>query len=203
MDVIVVEIYTRILSGNIEEAIALLERYFPNVLTPEDRVLREATHSTVPQPVLRYIPPTTVEPHHLRLNLHMQMFIEAARTVPLPYRSEMGEINTASPSYRPRRQRVSQFSPSERAADEPDAGLLEHAKDLISEAQMLPEPDDRSKFIVEIANGLCALLAYPIPEKIEAMQSYLSYERREGVANQIDNAILRRPICLFPMPFAC
>lgn len=138
---------------------------------------------------MRYIPSSTVDPNHLALNLRIQSFIEANRTIPLPYhppRSSAVPSPPVSPSRRPKRS----HSPSRgRINAESDDELLRRAQILHAEAHRLPKPEDRSKYIEEITSKLSALMVYKEPEDSE-LSGYLSFERREAVADQIDSAVL-------------
>ena len=66
--------------------------------------------------------------------------------------------------------------------------LLRKAQKLYALTNMLPDPADRKTYLKELEN-VSALLVYPVPEE-SPMAKYLTMERREAVADQIDRAIL-------------
>jgi len=68
--------------------------------------------------------------------------------------------------------------------------LLCRAQKLYSAANSLQNPSDRATYLKELGN-VGGLLAYKHPED-SPMAKYLSQERREAVANQINSAILYR-----------
>ena len=85
-----------ILSGRVETAQSLLRAHFPNVLQHEDE-LGGSLHGRASSPIpplprkpaphdrVPYASQTSCKPIHIALNLRILDFIEAARTVPLPY----------------------------------------------------------------------------------------------------------------------
>jgi len=128
------------------------------------------------------MPSTSVDPAHLTLNLRILSFIEACRTIPLVHPlATAGESAPATPPTAP---------------TDPPPGSVEHQLVLLSKAQklhalinMLPEPGDRAVYLKEL-NNVGGLLAYKVPET-SSISKYLSQERREAVADQINSAILR------------
>lgn len=112
------------------------------------------------------------------LNLHIHAFIEANRTVPLPYYPPGTAISPASPVLRPERDE----------SEQANAALLHRAQNLYSEANRLPGPQDRVEYLKELGQ-VGVLLAYSIPENSPSSE-YLSQPRREAIADQIDSAIL-------------
>lgn len=173
--------HVRILSGDIDGAIALLTRYFPSVLSPEDEI---AEAETLPSPksksCLRYLPSATIDPRHLALILRIQSFIEDARTVPLP---------DCSPPVR--HAALTRSSSTRSRSVVPGDEMIQRIRSLHAEAHRLPKPEDRMLYITEVTN-VCGLLAHSVPEtcKDEKILPYLSYERRVSIADQIDGAIL-------------
>lgn len=189
------EIRTEILSGRVEEAILLLNTHFPSVLaenlsmttTPKDEDKDPKTGSDT-RPLmnnLEYVSSTSTEPTHLMLNLRILAFSEACRTVPLKYPPKLGskdrDLGTESES---------------EVKDKPSNGqeqqmfvLLMKAQKLNALTKMLPEPD-RSTYTKELEN-VGGLLAYKVPEQ-SSISKYLTMERREAVADQINRAILKR-----------
>jgi hypothetical protein len=73
--------------------------------------------------------------------------------------------------------------------------LLRKAKELYTEAGALPKPTDTALYLTELAQ-VSGLLAYTNPENSD-VAPYLTQERREEVADQVDKAILckRRVSC--------
>jgi hypothetical protein len=131
-----------------------------------------------------------VDPTHLSLNLRILAFTEASRTVPLEYNPhpEHGDEPTSSALYA-----TSVPSPEAPIYDEDDPEakkieLLCMAQKLYSAASQLQDPNARAAYLKEL--GLVGgLLAYKHPEN-SPMAKYLSQERREAVADQINSAIL-------------
>lgn len=174
------EIRIRILSGLVDEATDLLNKHFPSVLS----------ESTTNVPTLKstdrleYIPATSVNPSHLALNLHILAFIEAARTIPLPYYPP-----GMKPPPAPEVDSDAEMTPSEHSEAANDL-LLHRAQSLYSEANRLPDANDRALYLSELAQ-VGGLLAYPVPEGTP-MATYMTPERREAIADQIESAILYR-----------
>ncbi|KAG9002694.1 hypothetical protein FRB90_011335 [Tulasnella sp. 427] len=193
------EIREHILEGRIDSARKLLEKEFPAVLEippgtrpqPSPVLYLQSLHSppypsssspstsrnTHPAP-----PPPPVEsafsldPRHLSINLFIQEFIESVRTVPPSRNSasdeELGPIEPKVLS----------------AADQ--ARLITRAQYLHLIASQLPTKGEQSAYEDELTN-VCALMAYHLPEK-SPVERYLSMERREAIAEQINCAILYR-----------
>ena len=79
--------------------------------------------------------------------------------------------------------------------DNPDSqqmALLTTAQKLYALSNTLPNPVDRATYLKELEN-VGGLLAYKVPEK-SSMAKYLTLERREAVADQINRAILSKSI---------
>ena len=83
------EVRILIQSGRVDEAIELLHTHFPTVLPQESILASDVAPCTSVSPLSNdsfvYDSDTSVDPTHLLLNLRILGFIEAARTVPLPY----------------------------------------------------------------------------------------------------------------------
>jgi len=117
---------------------------------------------------------TTLNPAHLALNLRILAFTEAFRTAPLDR-----VLHSATDA-----------GPLEDEDDPKTLDLLAKAKKLHVLVSMLPNPAERAAYTQELRN-VAGLLAYPDPES-SPVANYLSQERREAVANQINTAILYR-----------
>ncbi|KAH9935026.1 CTLH/CRA C-terminal to lish motif domain-containing protein [Fomitopsis serialis] len=156
------EIRICILSGQIDEAIELINKHFPSVLSENTETLplyKTDSH-------LGYIPSTSVNPSHLMVNLHIQGFIEAAPTT--------GEA----------------MDEDKEMADSATERLLHRAQNLYAEVHRLPVAEDRAQYLLELGR-VGSLLAYTVPEKGPVTQ-YLGQDRREALADSIDSAILYR-----------
>lgn len=167
-----------------DEATTLLNEHFPLVLAEADPPVRP--RSSIQSDHVEYVAPTSVDPTHLSLNLRILAFSEASRTVPLDYMPH-AERTTAMPSAHP----PQAFKSSVHDHDDPAAKqteLLFRAQKLYSAAGMLKNPSDRARYLKELGN-VGGLLAYKHPEN-SPMAKYLSQERREAVAEQINAAIL-------------
>jgi len=68
--------------------------------------------------------------------------------------------------------------------------LLTKAQKLYAFTNALPNPADRATYLKELEN-VGGLLAYNVPEE-SSMAKYLTLERREAVADQINRAILSK-----------
>ncbi|PPR01480.1 hypothetical protein CVT26_015103 [Gymnopilus dilepis] len=180
------EIRTHILSGNVDEAIAQLNKHFPSVLSESvssaTEVLDSESRSSTSN--VEYLSSTSTEPAHLLLNLHILAFSEACRTVPLDYPPKAGAVEINSPL-------VDETVASDPAGNQEYLEkLLVRAQKLYARTMMLPNPADRATYLKELEH-VGGLLAYKVPEK-SSISKYLSLERREAVADQINRAILKR-----------
>lgn len=143
---------------------------------------------------LEYLSQTSIEPQHLNLNLRILAFSEACRTVPLAYPSKKGSglaTIVAQPVSLP---------PSEEDEFmnlEQQTALLTRAQKLYALANVLQHPVDRNTYMRELEN-VGGLLAYKVPET-SSIAKYLTLERREAVADQINRAILSKA---FPFDWA-
>ncbi|KAJ7449915.1 lish motif-containing protein [Mycena latifolia] len=164
-------IRAHILGGHVAAAIELLEQHFPAVLSPE--VLPSAPKPHKSLTGTDFVASTTLNPAHLNLNLRILAFTEAFRTAPL----DRVLAATADPSL-------------EDEDDPITVELLAKAKKLQVLVSMLPNPAERAAYSQELRN-VAGLLAYPDPHS-SPVAKYLSQERREAVANQINTAILYR-----------
>ncbi|KAI0797987.1 CTLH/CRA C-terminal to lish motif domain-containing protein [Abortiporus biennis] len=181
------DIRTNILSGRIDDAINLLNRHFPSVLAENTM---DTTHHEPPSnekntSSLQYIPSTSVDPHHLRINLRIHAFIEAARTRPLPY-NPPGTTPLSPQQYLKHQPTTSLFS-EDIEFDSQKRELICRAQNLYSEANSLASPSDRAKYLA-VLGDVGGLLAYSHPEE-SPMAPYLSQERREAIADQVEAAI--------------
>lgn len=173
------------MSGRVDDAIALLNEHFPAVLAVEDEgggAPGEGARAVASN--VEYISSTSTEPAHLYLNLRILAFSEACRTVPLPY---PGAARPDIPAP------IATPAPAESATDgeayqEQQMALLSRAQKLYAYLNTLPNAADRAIYLKELEN-VGGLLAYKVPEK-SSMAKYLTLERREAVADQINRAIL-------------
>jgi hypothetical protein len=176
------EIRSRILSGRVDDAIVLLRTHFPSVLRENG-----PDTSADPRPSssnnIEYVSSTSTEPAHLILNLRILAFSEACRTVPLenPPSTLTSSIST-TPAQSP--------ADMEDSPDSQQMALLTTAQKLYALSNTLPNPVDRATYLKELEN-VGGLLAYKVPEK-SSMAKYLTLERREAVADQINRAILSK-----------
>ena len=197
MHTISLEIRTEILCGRVEEAIALLDKHFPTVLAEkhptkatsvEDHASKSDSEHHPVISNLEYVSSTSTEPAHLLLNLRILAFCEACRTVPLNHPSEpepkvdsLGDTKAKS-----------ETSEGMSTAQERQMELLLlKAQKLYALMNMLPNGADRATYLKELKN-VSGLLAYPVPEN-SSIANYLTMERREAVADQINRAILGEP----------
>jgi len=195
----------------------LLRTHFPTVLTKSsldaemddnsyffpNQKRRKVDPHTPPgtnPAMIQFLTSTTVDPLHLNLNLRILAFTEACRTVPLPYPppSPISSF-TGSPS-------LSDIDTDIDDGDEGASGLIpdeatdpiahqQHLTNLITKIQKLyvlanalTRESDRRTYAEEL-DQVGGLLAYKVPEK-SPMARYLSQERREAVADQINSAVL-------------
>lgn len=178
MSITILEIRTRILSGQVDAATELLNKYFPSVLaeSTENGSTRDCPDR------LEYVPPASVKPSHLSLNLRILAFIEAARTIPLPYYPPNTESPPASETP------DEDVDMSREDSEQANVELLHRAQSLYSEANRLPVAEDRERYRDELLK-VGGLLAYAVPER-SPMRAYMTQAGREAVADQIDGAIL-------------
>ena len=177
-----------------DDAIVLLRKHFPSVLRENDPGSASTSGTVEPRPSssnnIEYVSSTSTEPAHLILNLRILAFSEACRTVPLEYPPSKyspltNSISTTTPEQ----------SPAADMEDNPDSqqmALLTTAQKLYALSNTLPNPVDRATYLKELEN-VGGLLAYKVPEK-SSMAKYLTLERREAVADQINRAILSKSI---------
>jgi CTLH/CRA C-terminal to LisH motif domain len=191
------DIQINILSGRIDDAIDLLNSNFPSTLSSSTSSNAD-TETTTPRvensklTLVKTVLPFTVEPAHLYLELRILAFVEASRTKPLPY--EPLTPPNFDPELSPR------ISPSNNLRDpsgelDGDAHLsrlLNHVYELYDCSQALQDPHERAEYQHELS-AVSSLLAYKVPEQ-SPMAKYLSQERRQMVADEINSAIL----CMSP-----
>jgi len=159
--------------------------------------------------MIQFFTSTTVDPHHLNLNLRILAFTEACRTILLPYPppSAISSL-TGSPS-------PSDIDTDIDDEDEATLSLIpdeaadpiahqQHLNNLITRIQKLyvlanalPKEGDRKTYAEEL-DQVGGLLAYKVPEK-SPMARYLSQGRREAVADQINAAVLCKSLPLAKM----
>lgn len=172
-----------------DDAIVLLRKHFPSVLRENDPGSPSTSGTTESRPSssnnIEYVSSTSTEPAHLILNLRILAFSEACRTVPLDYPPSKHSTLTNSTS-------TTTTTPAD-MEDNPDSqqmALLTTAQKLYALSNTLRNPVDRATYQKELEN-VGGLLAYKFPEK-SSMAKYLTLERREAVADQINRAILSK-----------
>jgi hypothetical protein len=176
----------------VDDATNLLNEHFPLVLDETGSYMSEPPpSSTSTSGRVEYVARTSVDPTHLSLNLRILAFIEASRTVSLEYDPHSHEgsgdhILSTPPEKSKRQSPIYELFDTEVKQTE----LLCRAQKLYSAANSLQNPSDRATYLEELGN-VGGLLAYKHPED-SPMAKYLSQERREAVANQINSAILYR-----------
>lgn len=165
-------------------------KHFPAVLS--ESVAAPVSEEIDPRPPtdnLEYVSSTSTEPAHLLLNLRILAFSEACRTIPLEYPPKKDAMDT----FETLMDDSAGPSPGE---DQQQMELLVRAQKLYALSNTLPNPADRATYLKELEN-VGGLLAYKVPEK-SSMAKYLTLERREAVADQINRAILSMFFTLFP-----
>ncbi|KAG5647240.1 hypothetical protein DXG03_000775 [Asterophora parasitica] len=201
------EIRHQILSGRVDEATANLNEHFPSVLsgplTPRPASSSDGRRISDAIP---YAPLTSVDPADLTLNLRILSFIEACRTIPLPYvpPHSKGNDRSSEPQDTPTlpQEELPSFHDDapqdDEAEDEHSNGdhktedplkkqlaLLSKAQKLLALANNVENPATRDTFLKEL-NHVGGLLAYKVPEH-SSISRYLSQERREAYADQINH----------------
>ena len=168
-----------ILSGRVDDATRILNEHFPSVLSGP-LVIPPAPSSDSPSLTFQsmdYIPSTSIDPAHLTLNLRILSFIEACRTIPLAYPPVHDDASS-----------ISSTAASADLSPERQLTLLSKAQKVHALINALPKASDRAVYHKEL-NNVAGLLAYKVPET-SSISKYLSQERREAVADQINSAIL-------------
>ncbi|KAI0302135.1 CTLH/CRA C-terminal to lish motif domain-containing protein [Russula brevipes] len=177
------DVQTNILSGRIDDAIDCLNDNFPSTLPSSVSTFVDTGPSTPKAErsqsrFIKTVLPSTVEPAHLHLDLRILAFIEASRTKPLLYSHTRPAIADPEPSLR--------ISLPNNFRD--PSG--EHVHELYDCAQALQDPQERAEYLHELST-VSSLLAYKVPEQ-SPMAKFLTQDRREGVADEINSAILHR-----------
>lgn len=133
--------------------------------------------------------PVSLDPRHLMLNLRIQEFIESLRTVPLT-RTERSPTTSLEPAAPPKTGRTPVFSHnhSHSASDDSKQQLLEQGQQLWCLMSELPSASDKVLYMNELQN-VGALYVYDVPETCP-VGKYMSMERREAIAEQVNCAIL-------------
>jgi hypothetical protein len=179
-----------ILSGRIDDAIGHLNEHFPSVLSDSSIPSagdKPSEKGTLPDPSrLDYISPTSVNPAHLILNLRIHAFIEACRSVPLV--PLVPGIELAPPAEFLLFSGLVEDTQDAESKNAIKSELLSKGQELYELAMTLQKPSDRAMYLKELGN-VAGLLAYTVPED-SPMAKYLSQERREALADQINSAIL-------------
>lgn len=180
------DVQTSILSGRVDDAIDLLDTNFPPILssTPASTCSQSTLATRVEQaPSLAF----TVEPAHLYLDLRILAFIEVSRTKPLLF-SPARPTSDPEPILRVSPQSNIRDLSSEVDGDAHLSQLLKHVYELYDCAQALQDPHERVEYQRELS-AVSGLLAFKVPEQ-SPMAKYLTQERRQVVADEINSAIL-------------
>ncbi|KZT51169.1 hypothetical protein CALCODRAFT_488142 [Calocera cornea HHB12733] len=183
------DIRESILSGKIYEARELITAHFPTVLS-DDPPLPPPPPAPfiIPQPLpciptMPVIPefPSSLAPQNISLALSIQQWIEALRTVPLPY-----PAFSASP---PAETTVTTAPVPANTEAQDQTALILMGQQLYARARQL-NPPFNVQFRDELVN-IASLVAYKEPEKAhESVRHHLEWSRRKGVATQVNGAIL-------------
>ena len=203
------EIRELILAGRVDDAITLLNESFPAVLSNNSPIEASPPNEGEDES-FTYESETSMVTPHLFLNLRIQAFIEACRTRPLEIPSDKAfssklsgipsSITDISMDVSDDDSFISSSSRSSRifSSVAPQYGditptrlasLLRKGQKLYGLAAALPSSKEKDVYKKELVN-VGGLLAYPVPED-SPVSKYLSYERREALADQINRAILR------------
>ncbi|KAN0140726.1 CTLH/CRA C-terminal to LisH motif domain containing protein [Lactarius tabidus] len=180
------DVQTSILSGRVDDTIDLLDTNFPSILssTPASTCSQPTIATRVEQaPSLDF----TIEPAHLYLDLRILAFIEVSRTKPLLF-SSTRPTSDPDPILRVSPQSNIRDLSSEVDGDAHLSRLLKHVYELYDCAQALQDPHERAEYQHELS-AVSSLLAYKVPEQ-SPMAKYLTQERRQVVADEINSAIL-------------
>ena len=185
----VLGIHANIVAGRVDDATDLLNEHFPSVLsgTSSQRENPTPNHEWELNKT-EYTSPTSTDPAHLSLNLRILSFIEACRTIPLEY----PEQTSVPPICEPGSPFVDDVQEDPSFLDR-KLTLLSKAQKLFGLANMLDRSSDRDVYLKEL-NNVSGLLAYKVPER-SSVAKYLSQERREAVADQVNRAILGMEVC--------
>ncbi|KAI0006123.1 CTLH/CRA C-terminal to lish motif domain-containing protein [Russula compacta] len=189
------DVQTDILSGRIDDAIDRLNANFPSTLPSSITTCSDTESSTPsgersPSKFIKTMLPFTVEPAHLFLDLRILAFIEASRTKPLPYPLTRSATSDPEPTLRISPPNNFRDPSGEVDGDAHLARLLKLVHELYDCAQTLQDPLERAEYQHELS-AVSSLLAYKVPEQ-SPMTKYLTQERREVVADEINSAILHR-----------
>src|SRR5712671_1689610 len=192
--IVLLDVQTSILSGRIDDAIDRLNVNFPSTLPSSISTHADTEPSTPSEDpsqskLVKTVLPFTVEPAQLYLDLRVLAFIEASRTRPLPY--PLTKPTSSDTELTSRISPPNNFrDPSgEEDGDAHLARLLKHVHELSDCAQALQDPHERAEYQHELS-AVSSLLAYKVPEQ-SPMAKYLTQERREVVADEVNSAILR------------
>jgi hypothetical protein len=184
---IIPEIRLAIRCGRIQDAEALIKKYFPSVIN----LLPQPPLSRLGEPgsAMAYVPQTSVDTHDIVMNLKIQQFIEDCRTVPLPFHPSNEEPSLPESSTSGSAPQNPE-NPTEAA--EKQTALLKAAQKLYAFALVVPDPEHKAAFLKTLAH-VAGLLAYKVPEE-SPIKEYFSQVRRDAVAQQVVTAILCKHI---------
>ncbi|EIM90091.1 uncharacterized protein STEHIDRAFT_108677 [Stereum hirsutum FP-91666 SS1] len=193
------EIQTSILSGSVDTARSLLQKHFPDVLSPPPLWSNAPIKPRSSPDTIQSILPFSVDPMQLDLNLRILAFLETSRTIPLEYpprhpsqpSTDITMDDASSPS-RPSTPATSNIrEPLHNAdSDEHLSQLFQLARELYECAENLNDPADRVSYQKELS-VITSVMAYKDPEHSH-LAKYYTQARREQVAEQINSAILHK-----------
>ncbi|KAG7092561.1 hypothetical protein E1B28_008910 [Marasmius oreades] len=175
------QIRHEILCGRVNEAVNIINECFPLLLSMEEGMNQE-NETMQSSSKTEYLSPTSVNPAHLLLNVRIQAFVEACRTVPLEYPPK-NEREKSTPSSEGKHTEDPEIIDQQTA-------LLKSAQKLYALANMLPSKKENERYMKELKN-VVGLIAYRVPET-SPVAEYLSQEHRDALAEQVDRAILCR-----------
>ncbi|KAG8734188.1 hypothetical protein FRC11_009844 [Ceratobasidium sp. 423] len=166
--------------------------------TPEDPKRAHAPTQTSRNPKSPSLG-RSVNPAHILFNLRVQQFVEAIRTVPLAPSSKEHDEASLTESIKVEEvedaevisQEDNQHKISTSAKSPPEARqrrLFQLASGLYQSIKTLACPADREIYAKEVEQ-VCSLMLGPSPEASLAAP-YLSMNRREAVADQVNSAML-------------
>ncbi|KXN86910.1 hypothetical protein AN958_09505 [Leucoagaricus sp. SymC.cos] len=181
-------IRVKILFGEVDDAIDLLNEHFPSVLAPPTPSSKPSSYPSALEAMnsSKHLIPTTTDPRHLILNLRIQPSHSwIHRTLQNTTLEDDGDQDKDLDRTPPH----TATAATNGSDDDPHVSkLIQQGQKLYALLEQIHNPAERELYAQELVN-VGALLAYPQPEN-SPLARYLSMERREAVAEQINKAIL-------------